>query len=559
MYDESALHFHAPHGEVYGPKTIKIHQQQDIHVSDRSLQAKDVPSVQASTTAPDLRIPYGTCITGTPVDDCTIVIFGASGDLTRRKLIPALYNLFLLKGLPARFRIVGCARSQISHEQFRASMKKAVIHEGESAGERWNEFESRLFYLPMDYMAQEPYRELARFLTEAETEMDTGGNLIFYLAVPMFLTPEIVPRLSEAGLTSSSGDRRGWSRLLVEKPFGMDLTSARQFNAKIHEHFLEKEVFRIDHYIAKETVQNILMFRFANAIFEPVWNRRYIDHVEIVSSETLGVEKRAGFYEQAGVVRDMLQNHMMQLLSLTAMEPPSVFEADRVLDEKVKVFRSLRPFPVDALYDNLVLGQYTRGTVDGAEVNGYRDEPEVSPESLTPTFGKMKLFVDNWRWQGVPFFVTSGKRMDRKLIQIAIHFREVPHSMFRTILADQISTNFLILGVYPEEKITLQFQTKNPGSLVRLRSVTMDFHYQQNYQGPALEAYERTILDALLGDHMLFWRQDGVEACWEFFEPVLTRCETCEDPALHLQYYAAGTAGPEKARALTARSRQRDH
>ncbi|MFH1122422.1 MAG: glucose-6-phosphate dehydrogenase, partial [Pseudomonadota bacterium] len=350
-------------------------------------------------------------------------------------------------------------------------------------------------------------------------------------------------------------DGMGWSRIIVEKPFGRDLETAVTLDRSLHEYFQESQIFRIDHYLAKETVQNILMFRFANAIFEPIWNRRYIDYVSITAAESLGVEHRAGYYEEAGVLRDMFQNHMMQLLALTAMEPPSLFEADRVLDEKAKLYRSLRPFPVDAIEDYLVLGQYDRGTIEGREVPGYREEPGVSPDSLTPTYAKMKVFVDNWRWQGVRFFVSSGKRLAGKLTEIVIQFKEIPHSMFRETLGEEISSNRLILGIYPDEKITLTFQTKNPGAHVALRPVTMDFHYHQGYQGPLLDAYEKVLLDCMVGDHMLFWRQDGVELCWSFLTPILLGCESCGNREERLLPYEAGTWGPAAKSRLSEKGR----
>jgi glucose-6-phosphate 1-dehydrogenase len=331
---------------------------------------------------------------------------------------------------------------------------------------------------------------------------------------------------------------------VAEKPFGKDLQTAVDLNRSIREYFQEHQIFRIDHYMAKETVQNILMFRFANSIFEPIWNRRYIEHVSIIASETLGVEHRAGYYEQAGILRDMFQNHMMQLLALTAMEPPSLFEPDRVRDERVKVFRSLRPFPVEKLNEHIILGQYGSGKIDGKPVPAYREEPGVNPDSLIPTFARMKVYIDNWRWQGVPFFITSGKRLAKKTTQIAIQFKEVPHSMFRQTIDGAITANRLILGISPDEKITLTFQTKNPGAQMCLRSVTMDFLYHKNYTGPKLDAYEKVLIDCMLGDQMLFWRQDGVEHCWSFLTPVLSECETCDSRVEMLHIYESGGRGP---------------
>ena len=347
-----------------------------------------------------------------------------------------------------------------------------------------------------------------------------------------------------AGLSEERENGNGWLRLVIEKPFGRDFKTAVELNQIIRRYFKEHQMFRIDHYLAKETVQNVMMFRFANAIFEPIWNRRYIDHVNILASETLGVEHRAGYYEQAGVIRDMFQNHMMQLLALTAMEAPSQFDTSRVRDEKVKIFRSLRPFPVEKFNEHIVLGQYGPGTISGEAVPGYRAEPNISPDSLTPTFAKMKVFIDNWRWQGIPFFLTSGKRLAKKTTEITIQFKEIPHSMFRQTLGERIDANQLTLGIYPDEKVTLTFQTKNPGARVCLRSVTMDFSYHQNYTGPILDAYEKVLIDCMLGDQMLFWRQDGIEHCWSFLTPIINECETCSDISKLLHFYESGSQGP---------------
>ena len=343
---------------------------------------------------------------------------------------------------------------------------------------RWNAFAANLFYHDIEYDEPQSFERFARFLWDLDKTKGTKGNRIFYLAIPPTLYETTAQMLGQSGLSAEKQEGLGWSRIVVEKPFGRDLETAISLDRRLHTHFQEHQIFRIDHYLAKETVQNILMFRFANAIFEPIWNRTYIDSVTITAAETLGVEHRAGYYEEAGVLRDMFQNHMMQLFALTAMEPPSIFEAERVRDEKAKLYRALRPFPVDRLKDYIVLGQYGRGSVDGKQVPAYREEPGVNPESLTPTFAMMTVFVDNWRWQGVPFFLTSGKRLAKKLTEIAIQFKEVPHSMFRDVLGENILANRLVLGIYPEEKISMTFQTKKPGARVCLRSVTMDFSYQ---------------------------------------------------------------------------------
>ncbi len=506
--------------------------------------------VTASTRAPDLEVPFSSCILETPPDPCAIVILGASGDLTARKIVPALYHLFGNNGLPPSFSVIGCARSPLDDRTFRQRMRQAVGGETEPDDSQWTAFSEHLFYRVVDYEDPEAFERLAGELLRLDSDQGTMGNRLFYLAVPPSLYSTVAWLIGRAGLAGEHGEGNGWVRIVVEKPFGRDLRSAVDLDRDLHESFQEHQIFRIDHYLAKETVQNILMFRFANAIFEPIWNRRYIESVHITAAETLGVEHRAGYYEQAGVLRDMFQNHMMQILSMTAMDPPSLFEAERVRDEKVRVYRSLRPFPIDRMNEFLILGQYGAGKVDGQRVPAYRDESGVDPDSLTPTFARMKIFLDNWRWQGVPFYLTSGKRLAEKVTEIRIRFKEVPHSVFRRILGEEITTNELVLGVYPEEKITLTFQTKNPGAKVCLRTVTMDFHYHQNYSGPVLEAYEKVLLDCMLGDQMLFWRQDGVEICWAFLTPILEKCETCGDRSDRLLSYDSGTWGPRPARQI---------
>jgi len=484
------------------------------------------------------------------MDPCTLVIFGASGDLTKKKLLPALFHLFLNRSLPAPFLIVGSARTQMSDEDFRTHAREALSGQGIQEQGKWNAFASLLRYRPIEYGEAFSFEALAAALRDLDRQQGTGGNRIFYLAVPPSLYETTAERLGKAGLAQERSRGNGWSRMVVEKPFGRDLPTAMALDRALHRHFQEHQIFRIDHYLAKETVQNVLMLRFANAIFEPLWNRNYVDSIRITAAESMGIESRAGYYEPSGVLRDMFQNHMMQLLALTAMEPPSLFEAERVLDEKAKLHRALRPFPVDKLGESIVLGQYERGVVDGKPVPAYREEPGVNPASLTPTYAMMKVFVDNWRWQGVPFLMTSGKRLAKKLTEIVIQFKEIPHSVFRRVLGQDIRANRLTLGIYPEEKITLTFQTKTPGAQIGLRSVTMEFHYHQGYQGPVLEAYEKVLLDIMMGDHMLFWRQDGVELCWSFLTPILEECETCSNRAKMLLPYEAGTWGPDAARNL---------
>jgi len=502
------------------------------------------PEAWVTGAAPDLGLPPEACLFEGTLDPCTLVIFGATGDLTAGKLLPALYNLFLRGALPSPCCIVGCARTRLSREEFDERMAAAVIKAGLDFS-RWPEFAPALEYLPLDYTAAADFESLARFLQDLEEKHQTRGNRLFYLAVPPSLYGPISEELGRAGLAGEG--ERGWVRLVVEKPFGRDLASAGELSRVLQATFQERQIFRIDHYMAKETVQNVLILRFANAIFEPLWNRNYINYAGIMAAETVGVGRRGGFYEEAGVLRDMFQNHMMHLLALTAMEPPSLFEAERLRDEQLKVFRSLKPLTPAEARENLVLGQYARGTAAGQEVPGYREEPQVRADSLTPTFAAMRVFIDNWRWRGVPFYLVSGKRLPAKLTQIIIQFKEAPHSLFQSVHLGEIAANRLILGIYPEEKITLTFETKNPGATVCLRQVTMEFPYYQNYRGPVMAAYEKSLIEVVQGDQTLFWRQDAVEACWSYFSPVIEACESCADLAALLHPYPAGTWGPEAA------------
>ncbi|NNL75048.1 MAG: glucose-6-phosphate dehydrogenase [Desulfobacterales bacterium] len=522
----------------------------EIHVKAIDKTDSGYDAAVAAVTVPDLGIDPKECLPVERSDPCTIAILGASGDLTARKLIPALFSLYRNDGLPESFSIVGCARSQWDDLIFRNWMKEALKATDDFDESRWVSFAAALHYRQVNYTDLESFVELAASLKELDQKFHTAANWIFYIALPPSLYKSVAQLLGRAGLAAENSDGNGWSRIVVEKPFGSDLPTAVDLDRALHEYFQEHQIFRIDHYLAKETVQDILMFRFANSLFEPTWNRRYISHVVITATETLGVEHRAGYYEQSGVLRDMFQNHMMQLLALTAMEPPSRFEADIVRDEKIKVFRSLRPFPIDNLSECLTLGQYAQGMVDGNPVPAYREEEGVRSDSLTPTFAMMKVFLDNWRWQGVPFYLTSGKRLKKKTTAIAIQFKEVPHSMFRSVLGEGIAANRLIMGIYPDEKIKLTFQTKNPGARVCLRTVTMDFNYQQNYNGPILDAYAKVLIDCMLGDQMLFWRQDGVEACWSFLTPILSECESCGNRADMLHTYPAGSNGPSEVRKL---------
>jgi len=505
-------------------------------------QNESNPSTLATSQAPDLKIPHQACLVARPPEPCIIIIFGATGDLTSRKLAPGLYKLHTEGGLADRFAIVGCGRQKMDNDQFRERIRKAV---GDADGDRWNSFASNLYYYSLDFDSDDSYTGLANLLKSLDEKHHTAGNRMFCLAIPPPLYKKTAGMVGEAGLSREGLDGKGWSRLVVEKPFGSDLASAKDLDFGLHRHWTERQIFRIDHYLAKETVQNVLMFRFANAIFEPLWNRMFVDRVYITSAESLGVEKRAAYYGEAGVLRDMFQNHMLQLLAVVAMEPPSRFEAEQVRDEKSKVFGCLMPFSTESIQENLILGQYGPGVVGGVSVPGYADEPGVNPHSATPTFAMMRVFLSNWRWQGVPFYLMSGKRLERKLTEIVVHFKQVPHLVFSSVLEETINPNVLTLGIYPDEKIVLTFETKNPGAAICLRSVTMDFNYAQNYTGPILDAYEKALLDCMQGDQTLFWREDAVELCWAFLDPVLRECEGCADPRERLLPYEAGSWGPE--------------
>jgi glucose-6-phosphate 1-dehydrogenase len=455
-----------------------------------------------------------------------IVIFGASGDLTRRKLVPALHSLVCADLLHPATQVTGVARSALSDTAFQDRLYEGVTEYARlkpGLCELWANFEKNVSYLAGSYDDPDTYRRLAAHLDAAS---GTRGNRLFYLATPPTLYPLVVAQLGRAGL--NHGDS-GWTRIVVEKPFGHDLPSARQLNAQVHAVFDESQVYRIDHYLGKETVQNLMTFRFANAIFEPLWNRNYVDHVQITAIEGEGVGRRAGYYDQAGVLRDMLQNHVLQLLTLTAMEPPSAFNAKTLRDEKVKVLQSLRPVRLE----HGVWGQY----------RGYRDEAGVAPGSKTPTYVALKLYVDNWRWQGVPFYVRSGKRLAQKTTEIALEFKRVPHRIFEQDAG--LVPNRLSLCIQPDEGMHLRFETKVPGAGMRAAPVDMDFHYGEHFGAHSLpEAYERLLLDAVHGDAALFARSDEIELAWQLVDPLTREVE----PVL----YEPGCWGPCAAEALLA-------
>jgi len=488
-----------------------------------------------------------------PLEPFTLVIFGASGDLTRRKLIPAFYSLFCEGLLPDDFRVVGFARREKSDESFRAEMRRAVEEFGRTDpvdGRTWAQFAARLQYHRASFDDPDGFSSLRRRLEKIAGKDGVLANRLFYLATqPSYFAP-IVDRLREEGLVGESADDMPWSRLIVEKPFGQDLQSARTLNRTIKSAFSENQIFRIDHYLGKETVQNILVFRFANSIFEPIWNQKYIDHVQITVSESIGVEGRGRYYEQSGALRDIVQNHMMHLLSLVGMEAPTVLEADAIRDEKVKVFGSLRRIPPDCAANGVIRAQYAAGESLGETVPAYRQEEGVAADSNTETYVAFKAFIDNWRWAGVPFYLRTGKRMPARLTEISIHFKPVPHVLFDLSPTGPMRPNVLALRIQPNEGISLRFQVKEPGMAMRIKSLRMDFGYSHAFGKEPPDAYERLLLDAALGDSTLFTRSDEVEAAWKFATPILEGCVL--QPARELPTYAAGTWGPKEADDLIA-------
>jgi len=486
---------------------------------------------------------------GQAPDPCTLVIFGASGDLTRRKLVPALYNLLIDGLMPERFAVVGVARRELSDEAFAESLRSGI----ESFSRRpldekaWQRIRGRIAYVSADTDDEAGYRELARVLDETDRKHGSGGNRLFYLATPPSAFPVIVKRLGEAGLNRPTGGE-SWRRLVLEKPIGRDLRSARELNRQVNRVFREKEVFRIDHYLGKETVQNLLVFRFANAIFEPLWNQKYVDHVQITVAESIGVGSRGAYFEEAGMTRDMMQNHMFQLLCLTAMEPPVSLEADAIRDEKVKVLQALRPVEPKQVRDCTVRGQYSSGVIGNEAVRGYKEETGVSPESRTETYVGARLHIDNWRWANVPFYLRAGKRLQKRVTEIALQFYDVPHRLFE----HPPSPNRLTLRIQPDEGITLRVDAKSPGNQTRIQAVNMDFRYGTSFGAEPPEAYERLILDAMHGDSTLFIRRDEVEASWAWIDR-LEEGWSRENLGEPLPEYTAGTWGPAEAHVMLGR------
>jgi glucose-6-phosphate 1-dehydrogenase len=493
-------------------------------------------------------------VTLAAADPCTFVVFGASGDLTRRKLLPALLALSRDKLLHPKSAVVGFARRPMTDDAFREEIRASAAEQG-IPDHDWRRFASSVFYRPGTFENAADFTALRGALESLERDRGTPGNRIYYLATPPASYGAILDGIRGAGLVHDASLGTPWSRVIVEKPFGEDLESARALNARFHAAFDERQVFRIDHYLGKETVQNILVLRLGNGIFEPLWNSRYVDHVQIAVAETVGVEMRANYYERAGALRDMLQNHMLQLLTLTAMEPPSRFEADAVRDEKVKVLRAMTPLSGRQVAERTVRAQYAKGAVAGAPAVGYREEPGVAPDSSTETFIAARLEVDNWRWAGVPFYLRSGKRLPKRATEIAIAFRQPPYALFRSAGCESIESNVLRLRIQPDEGISLSFGSKSPGQTLHIDPVRMDFNYLTYFGADPPEAYERLLLDCNLGDSTLFARRDEVELAWEQVDAIGSAWSAGDGPALGT--YAAGSWGPPETDPLIARDGRR--
>ena len=477
---------------------------------------------------------------------CTLVIYGASGDLTHRKLVPALFGLYQKHLLPTAFHLIGTSRTVLSSEEFRADLKRFLLESVPTLSDAlWEGFACNIEYLPGGFDEPAAYARLSRRLDELDKEKGTHHNRVFYLSTPPNVFEPIIANLGQAGLHH---EEQGFSRLVLEKPFGRDLASAQYLNRKVREYFEEQQIFRIDHYLGKETVQNILVMRFGNSIFEPLWNRRYVDQVQITAAEELGIGNRAGYYDSAGIVRDMFQNHLFQVMCLVAMEPPISLEAEAIRDEKLKILKSIRPFTPATVDTLAVRGQYGPGFLAGEPIPGYRDEPNVPPGSNTPTFAAMKLYLDTWRWQGVPFFLRSGKRLPKRTTEVAIFFKHPPRLLYQDTFAN-LSPNVLILRVQPDEGMTLRIEAKVPGMSMNIRDVKMDFSYGTSFVQNAPEAYERLLLDSMLGDTTLFIRGDEAEAAWRALMPVLDHWQHTapKDP---FPNYPAGSWGPEAADGL---------
>jgi glucose-6-phosphate 1-dehydrogenase len=482
---------------------------------------------------------------------CVMVIFGATGDLTKRKLIPALINLAQEGVLSKQFAIVGFASNDYTTESFRETLEEEIpkFAPGSIESKTWDWIAERIYYVRGDFQDPEAFKRLQYQIAEAEKQQNTRGNRFFYLAVaPRFFSP-IVQQLGAAGMTAEENGK--WARVIVEKPFGHDLESARQLNVDLKRVLEEKQIYRIDHYLGKETVQNVMVFRFSNNIIEPLWNRNYVDHVQITASETVGVEHRGGFYETAGALRDMVPNHLFQLLTMTALEPPISFDADEVRNKQAEVLHAIQPLGPEDVLTHAVRGQYGEGVADGHPAAGYRVEPDVAPTSNTETFVGLKLSIDNWRWAGVPFYLRTGKRLAKRATEIVIQFRRTPFVLFRNTTVKNLETNRLVIHIQPDEGISLSFGAKVPGSVMKLGLVNMDFDYCSYFGAEHSTGYERLLRDCMAGDATLFQRSDMVEAGWSVIQPILDVWRAL--PARVFPNYAAGSWGPAEAEELLER------
>ncbi|MCF8259614.1 MAG: glucose-6-phosphate dehydrogenase [Melioribacteraceae bacterium] len=476
-------------------------------------------------------------------DNQILVIFGASGDLTKRKLIPAIFELEKQKLLPEKFAVLGIGRTEIPNEEFRQKMVEGVKIHGKCDDkylQLLDDFARKLYYKSIDTKDRADYIKVKDELQKIDSDLDIGGNYIFYLSTPPSLYGIIPEYLASHGLNKSE---KGWRRIIIEKPFGYDLNSAKELNKRLLEDYDEDQLYRIDHYLGKETVQNVLVTRFSNGIFEPLWNRNYVERVEITSAEYIGVENRGGYYDQSGAMRDMVQNHLLQVAGLIAMEPPSSFDSTSIRNEVLKVFQSIRKLSDEEIHSQVIRGQYLESFIKGQPVPGYRQEKGVDPDSKTETFVAMKFFVDNWRWGGVPFYIRSGKRLPTRVTEVVIHFKETPHSLFGVNGSHGVEGNKLIIRIQPDEGILLKFGMKIPGAGFNVQTVNMDFHYSNLTHERIPEAYERLLLDCMVGDSTLYSRGDAVLSAWEFITPILDAWRN--DPLIKIYGYPAGSWGPD--------------
>ena len=487
---------------------------------------------------------------GATADSCTVILFGASGDLAKRKVIPAMYDLAQYNSLGACYAIIGFARTPMTDETFRNNVgeaAKTISEVGPIDPQKWSDFAANLFYTAGDYSDPDSYVRLVGRLAELEAAKKLCGNRLFYLSTPPEVYPDIVEQLGRAGLARPNKPN-SWVRIIIEKPFGRDLASAKQLNKIVLNVFEEKQIYRIDHYLGKDTVQNLLVLRFGNGIFEPLWNRNYVDQVQITASETLGVERRGGFYETAGALRDMIQSHVLQLTSLVAVEPPASFDATAVRNEKLKVLQSIRPFNLEMVAQWVVRGQYAPGKIADKSLPGYREEQGVKPDSRTETFVAMRLLVDNWRWAGVPFYLRTGKRLARRSTEIMIQFKRAPHIVFRE---REVEPNRLVLNIQPEEGVSVSFGAKRPGTEMSIGNVTMNFRYKEGFGGTTRSAYATLLNDCLRGDATLFDRGDSVEAAWSLVDPILDVWSAAKTAGVPV--YSSGTWGPKESDQLLER------